>query len=171
MSESFPLYKLIVLYFLNRADGEVTAAAVTDFVLGKNYTDYFSIQQTISDLIASQLVATNETTNATLLSITADGRETLSYYEDKISEGIRKDISEYLSDNSIDIRFDTSVITECYKTIQGKYAARCQIKEGSYPVLDLTVTCNAKKQADIIAAQWKSKYNDVYALLMDELLS
>ena len=46
-SESIKLYKLIILYFLNRTKNEITNAILSDFILEYGYTDYFSIQETL----------------------------------------------------------------------------------------------------------------------------
>lgn len=44
-SESIKLYKLIILYFLNRTKHEITNAILSDFILEYGYTDYFSIRK------------------------------------------------------------------------------------------------------------------------------
>ena len=40
MSETFTLYKLIILYMLNKVDFPLTTSQISEFVLDKGYTTY-----------------------------------------------------------------------------------------------------------------------------------
>lgn len=53
MSEPLTLYKLIILYMLEKVDFPLTNAQISGFVLDKGYTTYFHLQQAISELIDS----------------------------------------------------------------------------------------------------------------------
>ena len=45
MSEAFTLYKLIVLYMLEKVDFPLTNGQISEFILEKGYTSYFTLQQ------------------------------------------------------------------------------------------------------------------------------
>ena len=49
--ESRKLYKLIILYFLSLTKQPMSNAIISDFILTNNYTDYFSIQETLTNLL------------------------------------------------------------------------------------------------------------------------
>ena len=49
MSEAFTLYKLIVLYMLEKVDFPLTNGQISEFILEKGYTSYFTLQQAISE--------------------------------------------------------------------------------------------------------------------------
>lgn len=59
MSEPLTLYKLIILYMLEKVDFPLTNAQISGFVLDKGYTTYFHLQQAISELIDSELIESN----------------------------------------------------------------------------------------------------------------
>ena len=48
MSEPFTLYKLIILYMLDKVDFPLTNAQISGFILDKGYTTYFKLQQALS---------------------------------------------------------------------------------------------------------------------------
>ena len=50
MAEALTQYKLIVLYMLDHVDFPLTNTQISNFVLEKEYTTYFTIQQAISEL-------------------------------------------------------------------------------------------------------------------------
>ena len=55
-------------------------------------------------MLDSELIVAESTHNNTNYRITASGRETLDFFEDKISEAIRQDIREYFSQNQIEMK-------------------------------------------------------------------
>ena len=55
MSETFTLYKLIILYMLDKVDFPLTNAQISEFILNKGYTTYFKLQQALSALTEAEL--------------------------------------------------------------------------------------------------------------------
>lgn len=51
MAEPATLYKLIILHMLEHIDFPLSNAQISDFFLDREYTDYFTIQQVIHDLM------------------------------------------------------------------------------------------------------------------------
>ena len=56
MSETFTLYKLIILYMLDKVDFPLTNAQISEFILNKGYTTYFKLQQALSELTEAELI-------------------------------------------------------------------------------------------------------------------
>ena len=63
-TESIVLYKLIVLYMLDRVNFTLTNSQISDFVLEKGYTNYFTLQEAINGLIESEFVYDQELCDA-----------------------------------------------------------------------------------------------------------
>ena len=59
MSETFTLYKLIILYMLNKVDFPLTTSQISEFVLDKGYTTYFKLQEAISELTQSDSLSSH----------------------------------------------------------------------------------------------------------------
>ncbi len=170
MAEPNTLYKLIILYMLENVDFPLANTQISDFFLEKEYTDYFTVQQAIHDLLDSDLIRAESTHSNTQYRITSGGSGTLKYFQDKISDSIREDVYLYFSENKMEFKNKNSILADFYKTSGQKYAARCQIKENGISRLDLTLTVKTKEQAEAICRNWKNACDDVYAILMDSLL-
>ena len=56
MVETFTLYKLIVLYMLDRVDFPLTTSQISEFILDKGYTTYFRLQSALAELTDSGLL-------------------------------------------------------------------------------------------------------------------
>ena len=76
MQDPLTLYKLIILYMLQRVDFPLTKAQISDFILEKQYTSFLTLQQVISELIDADMITAHSIRNRTHLSITKEGRQT-----------------------------------------------------------------------------------------------
>ena len=50
-SEGLVLYKLMILYMLDRVDFPLTGSQISQFILDKGYTTYFNLQIALNELI------------------------------------------------------------------------------------------------------------------------
>ena len=63
MASPFTTYKLIILYMLQNSEGDLTNSQITDFILDRKYTNYFQLQQAISELVEADLVEMSSQSN------------------------------------------------------------------------------------------------------------
>ena len=159
MAEAFTLYKLIILYMLDKVDFPLTNSQISEFVLDKGYTDYFKLQQALSELADGGLILKESTHNRTLFHLTEDGKETIHLFQDKISKPIQDDIDHFLQTKQYDL-----------KNAREEYSVRCQVFENHEPLIDLTLSVPTEKEATAIALNWQKKNQVVYAWLMSQLL-
>ena len=115
MAESFKLYKLIVLYMLDKVDFPLTNSQVSEFILDEGYTTYFKLQQAISELAQSGFIREESTHSRTFLHLTEEGEETIHYFKGDISPAIQKDINDFLKDKKYDLKNEVSVKTDYYR--------------------------------------------------------
>jgi predicted transcriptional regulator len=79
MATPFTTYKLIILYMLQHSDTTLTNSQISEFILDKEYTSYFHLQQAISELVESDLVEQTSIGNASHYNITEEGRHTFLF--------------------------------------------------------------------------------------------
>ncbi len=170
MQDSLTLYKLIVLYMLEQVNFPLTRVQVFDFILEKGYASFFTLQQAISEIIDAELISAKSIRNSTQLSITAKGRETLSYFGNRISTPIKKEIKDYFNEHEMEMRDEISVIAEYYKTTSGEYAAHMQIKDQKETLIDLTLSVPTEEGAVEICDNWQKKNQEVYSYLTKQLM-
>ena len=110
MTEPHTLTKLIVLYMLDKVDFPLTRAQIYEFILEKEYSDYFTLTQAIFELTEDGYIETAKKHASTFLSLTDKGRDTLTFFRNRISEGIKNDINRFFDENRMQIVNDVSVI-------------------------------------------------------------
>ena len=170
MAEPFTIYKLTILSMLDKVDFPLSNTQLTNFFLEQDYTDYFRVQQVISDLSDAELVRAEPTHNNTNYYITAAGKETLNLLRDKIPAAIETDIMNYFYNNHLELRDDNSIIADYYRTPNRDFAVRCQYRQKDINLIDLTLSVQTREQAEAICNNWKKQNEDVYAYLMDILM-
>ncbi len=170
MSEPVTLYKLIVLYMLQKVDFPLTNAQISDFMLGKGYTSYFTLQSVLSELVESQMIRQETIRNCSYFTITDAGTEALEYFHNRISPAILDDINQYMAENEIQMRDEVSVVADYYKNTGGEFSVHCQVKEKYVNPIDLTISVPDEKQAQAVCRNWEKHCQAVYEFVMKELL-
>lgn len=170
MSESFTLYKLIVLYMLEKVDFPLTNGQISEFILEKGYTTYFTLQQAISEMIDSGFIRVETTHNRTLYHLTEDGAETIRFFRNNISPAIQEDINTFFAEKRYHLKNEVSVKADYYQNRNLEYDVRCQILERGTPLVDLTLTVPTEDVASTVANNWNTKNQELYALIMEHLL-
>lgn len=169
MHDPLTLYKLIVLYMLDRVDFPLTKAQVGDFILGKEYTNFLTLQQVIGELSDAGLITTQSIRNRTHLSITREGRETLNFFGNQINEGIRGDINDFFKENEMKLRNEVSILSDFYKSTSGEYEAHLIAKDKGINLVDITISVPTKETASTICDNWQQKNQEIYQYLISQL--
>lgn len=169
--DTFTLYKLIVLYMLNRAAFPVTKAQISDFMLEKEYTNFLTLQQVISDLIDAEMVMiTAETVyNRTYLAITEEGRKTLSFFHNQINSSTKQEIDEFFRENEMEMRNELSILSDYYKSASGEYESHLTAADKGSKLVDITLTVPDEAIAASICENWQKKNQAVYQYLIEQL--
>lgn len=169
-SDTFMLYKLMILYTLSRVNFPLTNSQLTSFILDKGYTNYFNIQQVISELIDDEYIKNKTIRNSSLYFITETGLDTLSLFDNMISSGIKEDIDTYLQENQYELREEVSTLANYYQVKKGEFAAHLQVYERGTPFMDITLNVTTEEEARKLCNNWKDKSSDIYAYLLSTLL-
>lgn len=170
MAEPFTLYKLIILYMLNKVDFPMTNSQISEFILDKGYTTYFKLQQAISELIESGFIREESTHSRTFYHLTEDGVETIQYFKSNISHAIIEDIEQFLKEKQYELKNEVAVKSDYYRNTNMEYSVRCQVIENNLPLIDITVTVPTEAEAETIANNWSERNQKIYAMVMSNLL-
>lgn len=169
MSGSLTLYKLIILYMLNRVDFPLTKAQIGDFILGREYTNFLVLQQAIGELIDAGFVTAKSIRNRTHLILTEDGRQTLAFFGNQINASIKKEIDEYFRNHELEMRNEVSIIADYYKSTTGEYEAHLIAKDKGINLIDLTLSVPLEETAISICDNWQKKNQEIYQYLIEQL--
>lgn len=168
--EAATLYKLIILYMLDRVDFPLTNATVVGFVNESGLTDYPTILTVISILQDDGLIDVERSRSNTSYTLTKQGLEMLEYFGNKISDEIKQEINDYLRRNKYELKQTANIISEYYRTTNGDYAVHCCVKENNADLIDLTISVPDEEVADSMCGNWKSESQKIYEFVMKKLM-
>ena len=146
---------------LDRVTFPLTNAQISDFVLEKEYTNFLTLQQVISELTEAGMISSQSIRNRTHLAITKEGRETLHYFENRVSDAIKADIKTYFRENEFTLRNEVSVLGDYYKSTSGEYEAHLVAKDRGINLIDLTLSVPVEEVAAAICDNWQKKNQDI----------
>ena len=108
--------------------------------------------------------------NRTFFSITEEGRNTLSYFGNRIGDAIIGDIDTFLSEKHLEIKNEASITAKYYKATSGEYEAELIAREKEIELVNIKISVPAEDMAETICENWYQKNEQIYKYLMEELI-
>ena len=103
-TDSTTLYKLMILYMLSKVNFPLSNVQISTFMLDKEYTNYFTFQETINSLVEDSFIQQINYENNTQYKLTQEGEDTVAFFYTKISQTIREEIDNYLVTNKYELK-------------------------------------------------------------------
>lgn len=168
-TDSIVLYKLMVLYMLDRVNFTLTNSQISSFILDKGYTNYFTLQESINGLIESGFAHVSTLRGASHYKITDKGEEALSMFENRIPYAIKQDILDFFEEQQINLKKETEVQSDYYLNDMNEYTVSCVINDRNEPLLDIRFSVPTQAVASAICDNWSQKSTEIYDLLVKQL--
>ena len=96
-TDSITLYKLMIMYMLNKVNFPLSNSQISEFMLENQFTNYFTLQEVINSLVSDGFLSVVTYRNSTQYKLTSEGTETIGFFYTKISQSIRDDIDNYIN--------------------------------------------------------------------------
>ncbi len=170
MKEAFTIYKLMILYILNRVDSPLTSGLVSDYLTDREYTNYFNVQNALAELVDANLISISHTYNSTHYEITSEGRDTLELFQSDLSHDIRNEIDQYLRENKQTIANRMNTISDYTRSDSGDYLVTCSLHENGQLLFQTSISIPSEEDAIRICDNWRNNSDEVFALTMKTLL-
>lgn len=148
----------------------LTLSQICNFILEKEYTDYITFQNVCSQLVNDKLVLSEKIRNKTLLSITDEGKTTLQFFQSRISDSIKQDVMDFLSEHKMELKNDVSILSDYRKLPNGEYEAHLWAKEKNEELLSIHLSVPTEELANTVCRNWQEKNTTIYQYLTNELL-
>lgn len=170
MTDPLTLTKLIILYMLEVSKEPLKRGSLFGFILEKEYTNFFTLTQAAGELIDSKY--TKEFINKAdiYVEITDEGRHALMMFSDRVSQGIKNDIIAYFDSVEIETKNPVTVYTDFYAAGRSGYICELKSSETGMEILDIKINVPTKEAAKAVCNSFEEKYNDIYGLLVDNLV-
>ena len=170
MAEIDLTYKIITLGLLSRAGEALSNSRIIEFFEETSLANYFTVQETLFELEEDGQVTMLEESHKKRFRITDAGKETLRLFSDRLSGEVLEDISSYLKEHDITIRTENALSASYDRETGGGFVCHVKMGDENRTLLELTLHAMSEAQAETICTNWRARYDDVYAAVMDVLV-
>lgn len=163
-------HKLIILHLLQKMGIALSNSEICQFLLEKNYMDYFSIQQYLSELETAGWLEKTQEQNHTRYTLTDEGEEVINYFINRISDEVKNEINTYVHENSKRIRAEYAVTANYFPELNGDYLVKCSLcDDAGATLMEISVSVVSKNQAQQICRNWRKQVNQYYRTFLSAL--
>ena len=152
-----------LLYIIDKSPSNLTKYELIEFLLEKNYIDFFSIQQYLSELIDSDFIEIINNDNKEQYKVLEKGNTALDCFISKIPDNIKKDLEVEFNSQKIQKKKETQVISEYFQREDGQFIVNLRLVENSDTLFSLYLNVATKEQAELISDSWKEKTDLIYS--------
>ncbi len=158
--------KLVVLYLLAKVKMPLSLSQLTQIILERAYTDYFSLQQYLNEMVEAGFVIQERESHVSWFSITDKGLETLGFFESRISLSTREELDSFIEHNWRTLRNEMEVTAEYSTQKDNEYIVHCQVNENDSILIELKVNVASKKQANELCKNWRNNATTLYGEIL-----
>lgn len=170
-TDSMTLNKLLILYMLDKVDFPLTNSQISEFILGKGYASYFTLQEAFNDLADTELIQTETQYSSSFYTLTKSGEETLSDFIGRIPDTIREEIDRFLSEHSYHMRNENEYTADYFRDGTNRYIVTCSVHSRRDMLSKIVMNVPDEETAQTVCDNWKKNYEDIYVYLAQKLLS
>ncbi len=153
--------KLLILYILNEVSTPMTMGEIEDIVLPTKLIELLMIAGLLDSLVQSNMVEILEG-KYELYSITEEGRESITIFDDKINDYHRKQLNEKIGLFKREKKNAKFISAEYKKISENASVVDCVINEGDSPLIELKVRVPSNEHADRMVKLWKKDALDIF---------
>jgi hypothetical protein len=154
---------------LDKVSFKLSYSQISGFMLEKEYTNFLTLQQVISDLQEAELIKTDAMSSRTFFSITPEGQNMLTYFGNRISDSIKQEIETFLLDKNLELKNEAAITATYYKSTSGEYVSELVAKEKDIDLVNIKLSVPTKDMAETLCDSWYNKNQQIYKYLMEEL--
>ena len=165
-TDDLTVNKLVLLYLLAKVKMPLSLSQITQIILERAYTDYFSLQQYLAEMVEAEFVIQEKESHLSWFSITDKGLETLGFFESRISIATRKELDSFIEHNWRTLRNEMEVTAEYISERENEYMVHCQVNENDSVLIELKVNVASKKQANELCSNWRTNATTLYGEIL-----
>ena len=164
--EQLTLYKLMILYLIEKVDFPLSNSQISEFILDKGYTNYFTVQRAFHELEEENMLRVKQIRNMSHYALSDEGSEAIEMFEYQIPNSI----AQFLKEKEYELRKEANVTADFYPSKGDEYTVNLKIREKENLLLEINLNVVSRDQAVYICDHWEKKHSDVYSMLIEKLL-
>ena len=162
--------KVLILYILERINGEIIENGLFKIISSINNVNYFYFKQVLTDLIDSKLVGTFTKDEEPLIRITSEGKNALSLTKEVLPGILKLKADNLFKKELLSIEEEGSVIAEYTPKSENDYTIKCKIVENNETIFEVKTYVGSRERAKRIVDNWNKNAQEIYPQILNLLL-
>ena len=162
--------KVLILYILNRLDKDITSDGLFKIISSVNGINYFYFQQTLKDLVETNLVGYTKDDN-TIVKITSEGKNAYELTKDLLPGIVKLKADNIFEEEIADIKEQSSIVSEFIPKNENEYTVKCKIIENNETIFEVETYAGPRDRAKKICDNWNSNASKLYPKIIELLLN
>lgn len=162
--------KVLILYILTRLDKDITNDGLYKIVSSVNSINYFYFQQTLKDLVDTNLVGYPKD-DETIVKITSEGKNAYSYTKEILPGIIKLKADTIFEQELASIEEESSITAEFIPKNEDEYTVKCKIVENNETIFEVETFAGSRDRAKKICDNWNNNASELYPKIIDLLLN
>ncbi|WP_053956121.1 DUF4364 family protein [Inediibacterium massiliense] len=163
-------HKLILLYIFDKFSMALTNGQITQFVMEKDYMNYFLLQQFLGELVNTGMLEYSKNSDNFFYVLTEKGRRTLQYFKNRLSNDLIEQLDQSIEQKKQILLKEMQVMADYSKNGENEYIVDLKVIENNIMLIDLKLNVVSNKHAKQICEKWKKEapniYGDIIGLLI-----
>lgn len=168
-TEELAQNKLLLLYIIKFSNRSFTNNELTEFVLERNYMNYFFIQQYLSELVVSNFIEKVNIDSREIYKLLEKGEMALSYFEDRIPNSIKEELDREFNRLRDENKKETQVVSDYYQKENNQFVVNLKLVENEEILFSLYIDVATEEQAELVCEKWSNNTEHIYKNIIDLL--
>ena len=162
--------KVLILYILNKLDKDITNDGLYKIISSVNGLNYFYFQQTLKDLVETNLVGYTKE-DSTVVKITTEGKNAYSLTKELLPGIIKLKADNIFEKELASIEEESSIVAEFIPKNENEYTVKCKIIENNETLFEVETFAGSRDRAKKICDNWNNNAAKIYPRIIELLLN
>ena len=154
--------KLIILFITENFKCPVTDRRIVEAALSPNILNYFDLEESMSELLKSDLLEAYGDGRRTLYQLTQKGKDTLTYFEERIPYSVREALLASIKKVRKEDATENDISAEYEKVDDLNYSVRLKVSECGFPLFELFLSVPDEKTASEMCLKFRKDPTHYY---------
>lgn len=164
-------HKLILLYIFDKFSMALTNTQITQFIMEKDYMNYFLLQQFLGELVSNGMLEYSKSNNSFFYVLTEKGKRTLQYFKGRLSSELINELDKSIEQKKQRLLKEMQITADYLKKNENEYIVDLKVIENNITLIDLKLNVVSNKQAKQICEKWKTQAQNIYGDIINLLIT
>ncbi len=162
--------KLTILYYVRQSKLDLTREQLYRAMVENDAMSYFDFESCMHELEEDAFLAAVPHAFGQGYRVSVRGTDLLEQFVESLPVSLRDKLDRYASENMDQMRQQTQIVSDMEELSGGGYYVQLRALEDNAAVMELGMRVATREMAQRIRQNWESNSEDVYAMLLRELL-